>query len=152
MSRATLVYADVIDALVEQLPAVLADVEVCDGAPLTNEPGTYLFVGVDDPDTTSSMGAAGVQSWPTSGFADREDEGDIFLAAFAEDGSGDLRSARDESNRAMLGVQDYVRANPTLGIPGVLWLSFSDYSYRPTQDGEGAAVLLFFRLHYTARI
>ena len=45
------VVPDLIDAMVAQFGALpaLADVTVSDGYPLTNEPGTYLFVGVDDP-------------------------------------------------------------------------------------------------------
>ena len=149
-----MIFADLIDAMVADFAALpaLAAVNVCDGAPTTNDLGAYLFVGVGNPDTTSGTGASGVQSWPTLGFCERDDEGDLFLAAYADTGDADQKAARDAAVAVMEAVQDRVRAAPTLSVPHVMSLSFSDYSYRPMQGTDGAAVLLFFRIRYTARL
>lgn len=149
-----MIYADLIDAMVADFAALpaLADVTVTDGQPRTNNPGAYLFVGVDDPDSSSSDGATGTQTWPLHGNVSREDDGQILLAAFADNGDGEMKAARDAVDLVLEAVQDRVRANPTLSVPGVLWLSFSEYRYRPKQYDSGAGVLLFFRINFKARI
>ncbi len=146
-----MIYADLIDAMVADFAALpaLADVTVCDGMPLTNDPGTYLFVGIDDLDAASSDGASGVQSWPLATHTQREDAGDVLLAAYADNGEGGMKAARDAATAVLDAVQARVRANQTLGVAGVLWLSFSDYRYRALDVG---AALLLFRIHFTARI
>lgn len=149
-----MIYADLIDAMVADfatLPA-LAGVTVTDGPPLSNDPGAYLFVGVDNPDTDSGIGASGTQTWPLATFTNREDTGEVWLAAYADNGTGAMKDARDAATAVMEAVQDRVRTNLTLGVQGVLWLTFSDYSYRPMQTGNGAAVVLLFRIAYSARI
>ena len=149
-----MIFADLIDAMVAdfaELPE-LVDVTVCDGPPRVNDPGAYLFVGVDNPDDESGIGASGTQSWPLATNTAREDAGEVWLAAYADNGDGLIKPARDEATAVMAAVQDRVRANLTLGVPGVLWLKFDDYSYRPMQTSNGAAVVLLFRVTYTARI
>lgn len=148
-----MIFADLIDAMVAEFAALpaLADVTVTDGQPLSNEPGTYLFVGIDDPDSTSADGARGAQSWPLACHSPREDEGDILLAAYADNGEGDLKSARDAATAVLEAVQVHVRVNQTLGVTGVQWLNFDAYRYQPMQ-GHAAAALLFFNIHYLARI
>jgi hypothetical protein len=149
-----MIFAKVIDAMVADfttLPA-LAGVTVSDGPPRTNEPGAYLFVGIDNPDTDSGIGASGTQTWPLATNSTREDQGEVWLAAYADDGDGLIKPARDAATAVMKAVQDRVRVNLTLGIPGLLWLSFGDYSYRPMQTDNGAAVVLLFRVSYSARI
>lgn len=149
-----MIYAQLIDAMVADFTALpaLATVTVSDGPPRVNDPGAYLFVGIDNPDTDNGIGASGTQSWPLATNAQREDAGDIWLAAYADNGDGNIKLARDEATAVMEAVQDRVRANLTLGITGMLPLSFSDYSYRPMQTDSGAAVVLLFRITYSARI
>jgi hypothetical protein len=127
-------------------------VTVSDGPPRTNEPGAYLFVGIDNPDTDSGIGASGTQAWPLATNSTREDQGEVWLAAYADNGAGLIKPARDAATAVMKAIQDRVRVNLTLGIPGLLWLSFGDYSYRPMQTENGAAVVLLFRVTYSARI
>lgn len=149
-----MIYAKLIDAMVadfSELPE-LATVTVCDGLPRVNDPGPYLFIGVDNPDDQSGTGASGTQTWPLATNAAREDAGELWLAAYADNGDGLMKPARDEATAIMKAVQDRVRANLTLGVPGVLWLQFGDYSYRPMQTENGAAVVLLFRITYSARI
>ena len=148
-----MIFADLIDAMVTDfatLPA-LAGVTVTDGHPLTNDPGTHLFVGVDNPDDDNGVGASGTQSWPLGTYSYHEDTGEIWLAVYADNGDGAMKPARDAATAVMEAVQDRVHANLTMGVPGVQWLAFDSYSYRPMQTVEGAAVVLLFRITFSAR-
>ena len=149
-----MIFADLIDAMVADFAALpaLAGVNICDGPPRINDPGAYLFVGIDNPDDDSGVGASGTQTWPLATNSAREDTGEIWMAAYADNGDGDMKAARDACTSVVEAVQDRVRTNLTMGVPGVLWLQFSDYSYRPMQTDNGAAVVLLFRIHYSARI
>lgn len=149
-----MIFADLIDAMVADFAALpaLAGVTVTDGPPRVNDPGAYLFVGVDNPDDDNGIGASGTQTWPLATNSAREDAGEIWMAAYADNGDGAMKPARDEATAVMEAVQDRVRANLTLGVPRVLWLQFGDYSYRPMQSDNGAAAVLLFRITYSARI
>ena len=149
-----MIFADLIDAMVAdfaELPA-LADVAVTDGPPRVNDPGAYLFVGIDNPDDDNGVGASGTQSWPLATNSAREDTGEIWMAAYADNGDGDMKAARDACTSVVEAIQDRVRANLTLGVPRLLWLQFGDYSYRPMQTDNGAAAVLLFRINFSARI
>ena len=148
-----MIYADLIDAMVADFTALpaLANVTVCDGPSIVNDPGDYLFVGIDNPDDDNGIGVSGTQSWPLATYTYREDDGDIWLAAYADNGAGAMKPARDAATAVMEAVQDRVHANPTLGVAQVTRLAFSDYTYRPMQTANGAAVVLLFRITFTAR-
>ena len=149
-----MIFADLIDAMVAdfaELPA-LADVAVTDGPPRVNDPGAYLFVGIDNPDDDNGVGASGTQTWPLATNSAREDTGEIWMAAYADNGDGDMKAARDACTSVVEAIQDRVRANLTLGVPRLLWLQFGDYSYRPMQTANGAAAVILFRVTYSARI
>jgi hypothetical protein len=59
---ATSVVFDLVGALVTQLGAALS-VNVHDGYGLTDDPGDYLMVGVEDPDGDRATSAEGRQDW-----------------------------------------------------------------------------------------
>lgn len=149
-----MIFADLIDAMVADFATLpeLADVTVCDGPPRVNDPGSYLFVGIDNPDDDSGVGASGTQTWPLATNAAREDAGEVWMAAYADNGDGDMKAARDACTSVVEAIQDRVRANLTLGVPRLLWLQFGDYSYRPMQTANGAAAVILFRVTYSARI
>lgn len=143
-----------IDAMVADFGALpaLSGVEVWDGLPMTNAPGTYLFIGVDDPDVTKVSAADAEQEWPHATAQSRNEDGAITLACESIDGSGDLKACRDEVFRVVGVVLDRVRTTKTLGVPGVLWLNSTGLRLEQGQGDAGASALLTFRITYTARI
>ena len=150
----TSVIPDLIDVMVSDFAALsgMEAVQVSDGLPLSNEPGTYLFVGVDDPDGMRTTSADSEQSWPHATAHSRSEEGAITLAVESRDGEGTAKTVRDEVYRVAGLIQDRLRASKTLGVPGVLWLSFSTHRLEQAQTMDGATALLTFRVTFTARI
>lgn len=145
-----MIFADLIVAMVADfstLPA-LADVTVCGGQPLTNNPGTYLFVGIDNPDDERGVGARGTQTWPLASYTYWEDAGEIWMATYADNGDGDAHAALEAVAGAMEAVRDRIHANPTMGVPHVTRVEFSSYDYTPLSPG---AAYCTFRLTFTAR-
>ena len=153
MSR-TSVIPDLIDAMVSNFAALpdLSDVEVSDGLSLTNEPGTYLFVGVDDPEGLKVSSADADQTWPHATAQARNEDGAITLAVESINGDGTAKDARDEVYRVAGAIQDRLRATPTLGVSGVLWTSFANHRLEQGQTRDGASALLTFRITFTARL
>lgn len=49
-------------------------------------------------------------------------------------------------------IQTALRASTTLGVPGVLWLSFTSLRLEQAQGAGGAGALLTFQIDFTARI
>lgn len=153
MSR-TSVIPDLIDAMVSDFAALpdLADVEVSDGFTLANEPGTYLYVGVDDPEGMKAASAEADQTWPHATAQARNEDGSITLAVESINGDGSAKDARDEVYRVAGAIQDRLRATPTLAVAGVLWMSFANHRLEQGQTRDGASALLTFRITFTARI
>ena len=143
-----------IDAMVSDFVALaeLADVVVSDGLALTNEPGTYLWVGVDDPDGLRVPSADAEQEWPHATAQSRNETGSVTLACESTNGEADTKAARDEVFRVAGVIQDRVRTSKTLGVPGVLWLNVSGLRLEQAQTRDGAAALLTFRINFQARI
>ena len=149
------VVPDLIDAMVAQFGALpaLADVTVSDGYPLTNEPGTYMFVGVDDPESASrAASATATQEWPHATAHSRNEAGAVTLACESWNGDADQKAARDEVFRVAAEIQTALRASTTLEVPGVLWLSFTNLRLEQAQGAGGAGALLTFQIDFTARI
>lgn len=153
MSR-TSVIPDLIDAMISDFAALtgMESVQVCDGLPLTNDPGTYLYVGVDDPDGMKVASADAEQTWPHATAQARNEDGGITLACESIDGEGDIKACRDEVFRVVGLVQTRLRATPTLGVTGVLWTSYANHRLEQAQTSAGAAALLTFRISFSARI
>jgi len=150
----TSVVPDLIDAMVSDFGALpaLADVTVSDGLALTNEIGTYLWVGVDDPDGMKTASADADQAWPHATAQARNEEGGITLSVESITGDGNPKDVRDEVYRVAGAIQTRLRESKTLGVPGVLWLSFANHRLEQGQTRDGAVALLTFRITFTARI
>lgn len=149
----TSVIPDLIDAMVGTFSGLLPDVTVSDGYPITNNPGTYLFVGVDDPtDRTPALSASATQEWPLATPTARNEDGDVTLSAESWNGEADQKRARDEVFAVAGAIQDRLRQSKTLGVPGVMWLSFTDLRLEQAQSEVGAGARLVFRVHFKARI
>ena len=143
MSR---IVADVIDALYGRCANELDEVFVLDGPGPSNDPGDYLAIGATDPESTSMTSAAeGEDDWAGVGdAAARESRSTLTCVAYSWNGDGDQKAARDAVWRLRADVCAMVRADKSLGVPGVLWLNSSRFSFDQNQGDFGAEARLVF--------
>jgi hypothetical protein len=142
-----------IDAMVATFDAALS-ANVYDGYGNSDDPGDFLMVGIDDPDSDDWADAATTkQDWANANYTARSEEGDIICAALSWNGDGNQKAARDAVYATQAAVETALRANPSLGVSSVLWTSFgTDASYRQIQGQHGAASLLIFRIFFRAQL
>lgn len=137
-----------IDALVSACQvAVLCPVH--DGYPLSNDPGTFLAVGVDDPADQSRADSADSQIEYAYAAGRRASEtATVRCAVQATDGDGDLGVARRDAYAVLDAVDGILRAtHPPLGLPTVTSLRISSTRLYQDQTAEdGAWVLLAFQV------
>ncbi|WP_374457714.1 hypothetical protein [Nocardioides sp.] len=154
---ATSAIPEVIDALVSLANANLSGVIVSDGIGVTDDPGNFLMVGVEDPDLEGAAFSADVkQEWAAANYTARDEEGDITCVALGwvgESGSEGQKAARDAVYAITDALETALRANPSLDLPTVLWTSFGTSSQLSQAQGAGgSSALIVFRIHYRARI
>jgi hypothetical protein len=152
---ATSVVPALIDALVAAATTALPDVLVFDGIGVTDDPGDFLMVGVEDPDIEGAAFSADTkQDWAAVGTgAPRDEQGDITCVALSWNGDGDPKAARDDAYAIAAALEDLLRDTPALGVPGLLWTSFGTSSQLSQAQGpDGASALLVFRINFRARI
>lgn len=151
---ATSVIPALIDALVAQSTTALPSVKVYDGLAVTNDPGDFLMVGVEDPDLESAASSATAeQSWAHSTGTSRDESGEITCAALSWNGDGNLKTARDGVFAITAAVENLLRNDPDLGVAGLLWTSFgSTVELSQGQGDMGADALVVFKVAFRARI
>lgn len=151
---ATSVVPALIDALVLAADNALASVQVYDGFGVTADPGDFLMIGVEDPDSDDAAFSADTrQTWANANHTARDEEGDIVCAALSWNGNDNQKAARDAVYATAAAVENLLRANADLDVEGVLWTAFGSSSQlTQTRDGSGALALLVFRVHFRARI
>lgn len=146
----------VIDALVTTMTAALPTVTVYDGVGLSDDPGNFLMIGVDDPDADDySDSAESSQKWAGIGNRARDEEGTVTCCALAWNGDSDQRAARLAVKAITDAVETALRADPTLGgaIPAPGWAQFgSRFNLSQIQSDSGAVALAFFQVAYQARL
>jgi hypothetical protein len=151
---ATSVVFDLVGALVTQLGAALS-VNVHDGYGLTDDPGDYLMVGVEDPDGDRATSAEGRQDWAGLGARARDEEGTITCVAMSWNGDASLSDARADAKAITAAVEDHLRADPNLGgiVPGLLWIGYGTRTQLiQIQATDGACVMCVFDVAFKARI
>lgn len=145
-----------IDAMVTQATAALPSVRVFDGFGVSEDPGDFLMIGVDDPDGPKPANtAAGTLEFATMRTppSSRDELGELVCAALSWNGNADPQAARNAAHATVDAVDTFVRANPTLGLgPSLLWTKVSSYDFSQQQDGDGAQAVLVFHLGYHARV
>jgi len=146
---------DLIDALVDQLPAQLPGVTVADGHDLSAT-GVVLEVGVQNPLTAGSeQAAAGTVDWATTSARRLEDSGEIWLAAWHWTGDPSPRAARGDVFAVRRAVVDWVRSLqvPFLGLQGLFQLlPGTTYTFDQTHSSDGSVAVVAFALTYKARV
>lgn len=156
---ATTVIPAVIDALVDQTRAAVttsgAKISVYDGYGLSDDPGDFLMVGVEDPETQGfTTSASAGQNWAETGqSAERDDIGDVTCCAMSWNGDADQKAARDRAFAVVGVVEDLLRTDSQLGLDDLLWAEIGpQMELHQIQDDSGAAAWVIFRVHYEARI
>jgi hypothetical protein len=147
-----------IDALVAAAQAALPDAKVSDGFLLSDEPGDYLMVGVEDPESLTNGDDAEAASVSQDQMAfgvtrPRMEEGAIHLAARSVNGDANQKAARDAVYAMHEALAGALRPTNDLGVTGVLKLSNgASLSLRQNQDGYGAVATLLYDIAFTAQI
>lgn len=151
----TSVVFPLISRLVDVLGAALPDVIVADGDFVTQESGTFLMIGWDDPENDRATSATSSQSWASLGNRARDEEGTVSCLVIRTDGDG-VREARTVVADVVAQVEDVLRDAPDLDgtVPGLRWISFADNrtELRQWLTEDGAVCMYQFDLAYKARI
>lgn len=150
---ATSVIPAFIDAVLTAARAGLPGVDVFDGFGVSDDPGDYLMVGVDDPERQdAAFSADSVQSWAHANRTARDEVGAVTCAATSWNGDGDQKAARDAAFATTGAVETFLRVDPTMGDT-VLWCEYGSSTQLTQAQGEaGALALVVFRIHFRARI
>ena len=140
--------------MVTAFDAALSTVTVYDGYGVSDDPGDFLMVGVEDPDSDAFAFSADVkQDWANANYTARSEEGDIVCAALSWNGDGNQKASRDAVYATQAAVENVLRNNPSLGVSTVLWTSFgTSAQLSQIQDQHGTAALLVFRIFFRAQI
>lgn len=143
-----------IDALVAAGRAALPDVLVIDGMGKTDDPGDYLMIGVDDPDTDGdAFSGDSQQKWAHATGSARDESGQITCAAFSWNGNADQKAARDSAYASVEALASACRADVDLGVASLVWTDFgTDARLSQIQSDSGAAALVVFQIAFRARI
>jgi len=143
-----------IDALVAAATAALPNVLVLDGMGATDDPGDYLMVGVDDPDTDGdAFSGDSQQKWAHATGSTRDELGQITCAAFSWNGNGDQKAARDSAYASVEALAAACRDSVDLGVDSIAWVDFgTDARLSQIQSDSGAAALVVFQIAFRARI
>jgi hypothetical protein len=141
----------VVPALIDALVAATGGY---DGLAVTDEPGDFLMIGVDDPDTEGgAFSGESRQSWANANSTARDESGSITCAAYSWNGDGDQKTARDAAYVLVEALASVCRATPALGLSTLLWVDFgSDANLQQFQGEWGASALVVFTVAFRARI
>lgn len=153
---ATSVIPALIDALFTQATAALPDVSVHDGYGVSEDPGNFLMIGVDDPDSqVAAFTSESSQAMATFG-GTREQTGSVTCAALAWNGDGGnvgQKAARDAAYAIQATVEGLLRADPTLGVTPSnnrpLTAEMGDERLSQNQYDAGCDALLIFTVKFT---
>ena len=151
--------ASVVPALIDALKAAavsaLPNALVLDGVGVTDDPGDYLMIGTDDPDSPDESEAASVtQTQMAFGSTrPRREQGVIHLAARSIDGSANQKTARDAVYAIHEALATALRTTNDLGVTGVLSLgNGSNLRLTQNQDNYGARATLLYDIAFDAQI
>jgi hypothetical protein len=147
----------VIDALVALSDAALSTVTVYDGFGVSDDPGDFLMIGVDDPDSGDAASSTdSSQQAATLGTGRARDEtGEVTCVALSWNGNGDQKAARDAVFATTAAVETLCRSNPSLSITGypLLVVGFgATQRLMQNQDEDGAEAAVFFSVRFRARL
>ena len=158
MSHTVSVVPDVIDALVALAQASVTGATVYDGVGVSDDPGDYLMIGVSDPDGTSANDRAATSAidWANINYTAGAESGDVMCAAMSWSGDtspAGVKAARDAVYAVIEAFGIALRANPSMGLPNLLWTRLGKtHELTQLQAPEGALALALFSVHFEARV
>ena len=148
----------VIDALVSLSDTALSEVTVYDGYGISEDPGDFLMVGVEDPDSDDAASSSEAsQSAATMGTSRTRDEvGSVTCVALSWNGDADQKRARDDVFATTAAIENLLRTNPTLGLVPTyqsLVAQFgSDQRLMQSQTDASAEAAVIFTVAFRARL
>ena len=138
------------------LAALLPNVIVTLGQPITSDPRGYLMIGIDDPETTSAAtGASFNQDWSTTGLsAFRSESGTVTCAACDGNSDGDMRAAITSAAALVSATETWARtaSGSSLGIGSLEWAHVTGAEVFLSQNSSGATALFVFTVAYEANL
>ena len=147
-----------IDAMVTAFTAALPNIRVYYGPGVSDDPGDYLMVGVDNPDEPGAFvdSASATATWVGIGNHARDQKGSINCVAWSWNGGSDnasQKAAVEAAYATIAAVDAYVRANPTLGVITTGWaIHATDEHLSMAQDSSGAQARVPFQISFQARL
>jgi hypothetical protein len=154
---ATSIVPALIGAVFTQATAALPDVLVYHGFGVSDDPGDFLMIGVDDPYADGPANSVITKQAPiTAGTSrPRDERGDLWCTALSWNGNGDSEAALDAVAAIVAAVENMLRADPKLGITssGRLVIEIGEGSrWNHNQGPDGALWFVSFPLAFVARI
>ncbi|MFF2009170.1 hypothetical protein ACFVWY_08865 [Streptomyces sp. NPDC058195] len=135
---------EVIDRLVQlgMADPGLAEVRVSDGPEVTNDNiRDWLIVGFDGDPQGDFQAAQSVGGWSDLGTG-REEEWQVTVAAIAQRGDTDIPAARRRAYKIAARVEEWLRADPTVGLRSVEAAIVATQLVQDQSDRGATAVLL----------
>lgn len=142
-----------IDALVLKLTNALPGIIVSDGIGNFGDTGDFLMIGVDDPDKPdAATTASSQQAWASANHTTRDESGEITCAALSWNGDAGAKAARDAVFATCAAVENLLRQNPSLDVPGLLWTSYGTNTTLTQDQTTSATAMVVFSVYFRARI
>lgn len=117
--------------------------------------GSLVMIGGEDPDdpAETTLGNA-QQDWAYVGGVDRNEEGVITCSARSWRGDCDLVACVNDVKTALDAFAAALAANPTQGVPQLLWAEFATQIdwFQGFDDSFGVKVRAVFQIHFRALI
>lgn len=135
----------------------LDGVEIYDGYPVTMPSGEMYLEIATTPDTGNAPAVDGTQDFASIPGREKDEQFNIYCAAYARSGDTDLKVERDRAFSIMRAVEAMVRprepgSDHTLG-GAVRWCQVSGrINYTPLQAQEGCAVRVEFEVMCVERL
>lgn len=156
---ATSAIPDVIDALFTLCQTNLTGVTVYDGYGSSSDPGDFLMIGVEDPNSANPANSADSrQQWANATGTARDEQGLVTCAAVSWNGDADQKAARTAAFATVAAVENLIRTDYTLGgLSSLLWCEIGGSTgtgmvLTQATNASGALAQVVFRVHYRARI
>jgi hypothetical protein len=144
----------VIDALLAVATAALPGVTVIDGFDPTDAgmPDS-LQIGVDSDADGLATAATAAQAWANANYRAVDEEGDVMCLARSWRGEAVQKAARDGAYATLDGLAAALQADPSLGLPYLLWTRFgSSVTFEQDNTEDGALATVTFSIHFRARL
>lgn len=147
-----------VDALVETFTIALADVQVdvSDGALLSETDGDFLLVGVENPFDDSSTAVDTVSPWATYGTGPTttgavEERGDVTCVLYRLNGDSNQSRVRADAYAVMDLIAAALASNSAQDVPGVQWCRLgSTHRLTQAQTDYGAEAAIVFTVNFYA--